>query len=484
MWVGPTSMYTLHVIVYVLFAYTKGSNIPKSSMEPVFEPEINFWLSKKTIRLDTFKNIRYLPNETKKNLAEYGFCYGGKIFGTIHCFCCLRVVNEIPSHNYWCTFYFNPAHCRKIKSYIDFYYERERLSTFVDWPLVKISPYELAKNGFYYSKILDRCVCFECRVTLEDWEITDNVEEEHRKHCESHCNMVQKNKGVFLNVTLQQSNILDRALPFYEEWPLYHSRGSRPEETFEFFSDAPRMTRLLKEDYHARKFSFEKNWPYNYCSNLSGKKMAMAGFFYTQFGDIVQCISCQGFLSNWKLDDNIWEEHARWYSNCRFVNLHKDEEFIDNIIKNKPPKLKFFSAGDVRRVYPSAGHYNINKLKNEDISEFMSGEVEDVKHSTPLLRYFKNILYMCLVDYHKFYIPRCQLSKTYPYYTSCNMIHNNCPIHKNIEVEQSEDSGFDYEDDDYEDEEDDDEILGEEEYETSTEGEELMSLGEDEDDYE
>jgi hypothetical protein len=47
--------------------------------------------------------------------------------------------------------------------------------------------------------------------------------------------------------------------------------------------------------------------------------MAMAGFFYYNKGDCVQCAFCLGILKQWERGDNPWAEHKRHFPRCPFI---------------------------------------------------------------------------------------------------------------------------------------------------------------------
>lgn len=58
------------------------------------------------------------------------------------------------------------------------------------------------------------------------------------------------------------------------------------------------------------------------------QQLSDAGFFYTGKSDRVKCFSCGGGLKDWEQDDEPWEQHAIWYSNCHYLQLMKGREFI------------------------------------------------------------------------------------------------------------------------------------------------------------
>ena len=64
------------------------------------------------------------------------------------------------------------------------------------------------------------------------------------------------------------------------------------------------------------------------------EKMAEAGFYYLGRSDKVGCFYCGGFLQHWQPSDDPWEEHAKAFSRCTFINLIKSPEYVRNITKD------------------------------------------------------------------------------------------------------------------------------------------------------
>ena len=73
---------------------------------------------------------------------------------------------------------------------------------------------------------------------------------------------------------------------------------------------------LLIDEGQRRK-TFQANWPHY--GQLSGKKMAQAGFYSLGDTDRVQCVFCRGRLHSWSENDIPLTEHARAFNFCRFV---------------------------------------------------------------------------------------------------------------------------------------------------------------------
>ena len=59
------------------------------------------------------------------------------------------------------------------------------------------------------------------------------------------------------------------------------------------------------------------NWPVQF---LDKNYLAAAGFYYTNFKDVVCCAFCKVELKEWKPEDNAFEEHKRWSPSSAFIN--------------------------------------------------------------------------------------------------------------------------------------------------------------------
>ena len=58
-------------------------------------------------------------------------------------------------------------------------------------------------------------------------------------------------------------------------------------------------------------------------------------------GDWVYCFHCEGGLSDWEPDDDPWEEHAKKYPNCGYLNMKKSPDYVRKIQE----KLRNSSVG-------------------------------------------------------------------------------------------------------------------------------------------
>ena len=105
---------------------------------------------------------------------------------------------------------------KKFTSYDSLRFEKERLETFIDWPVAWLSPADLAKDGFYYLRTADHCACVFCRGIVGAWEKGDTPREEHQRHF-PHCPFI-KGQPVG-NIPLVHGSIISRITPSPEAPP-------------------------------------------------------------------------------------------------------------------------------------------------------------------------------------------------------------------------------------------------------------------------
>lgn len=166
----------------------------------------------------------------------------------------------------------------------------ERLKTFTNWPHSSPTPQELASNGFYYLGRGDEVRCVFCKVEIMTWEEGDDPAVDHERWSPQ-CPFVR--------------NQCNDPSPFN---PPAH----------------PRLATVA-----ARLRTFE-DWPR--CIEQRPEQLAEAGFFYTGRGDKTLCFYCDGGLKDWEVGDVPWEQHARWFGDCKFVRLVKGKEFVQRVI--------------------------------------------------------------------------------------------------------------------------------------------------------
>ena len=337
-----------------------------SSPPPPPPPRPNFYIvSTEHYRLNSFKG----PYSWAKPLAKAGYFLSRtteeKAF--VECIVCrseIELGENIKSvkeqhKNPKCLSYKEMLECQdsnnigRPKQFYSFkylHYEKERLETFIDWPTPGILPTELAKDGFFYTRQREACVCVFCRTVIDDWKIGGgvSVREQHEK-ANRLCKFI--NGGPVGNVPMEHSAILD-TLPLDDEyWPLIYDDEKNDDD-----DDASLMNikventisdgdELMEESHYTtlenRLQSFKiKGWPSERVLQTP-EELAAAGFYATGFTDHVRCFSCGLGLHNWDATDgdDVWAVHAKYWS-CPFLLSKKSTSFIRQVRKKTPIYLR------------------------------------------------------------------------------------------------------------------------------------------------
>ena len=160
-----------------------------------------------SFRLNTFEANVTFPAATKNQLAQAGFFYSNSD-DTVKCFSChyqLATSSEInpnldavslhrdkrPDCRFARSLSSGPsARSQKFLSYDSLRYEKERLDTFIEWPVPWMSPRDLAADGYYYIRKEDHCACVFCRGIVGAWERGDTPRREHQRHF-PHCPFIR-----------------------------------------------------------------------------------------------------------------------------------------------------------------------------------------------------------------------------------------------------------------------------------------------------
>lgn len=197
----------------------------------------------------------------------------------------------------------------------------ERLKTFDKWPVSFLSPELLARNGFYYLGRADEVRCAFCKVEIMRWVEGDDPAKDHQRWAPQ--------------------------CPFVRRSTANGTDGANTESTSgtdECGARAPtaRMPGPVHLHYatEAARLASFKDWPRS--MRQKPQDLAEAGFFYTGKGDKTKCFYCDGGLKDWETDDVPWEQHARWFDRCAYVQLVKGREYVQKVISEasaiqKPP---------------------------------------------------------------------------------------------------------------------------------------------------
>ncbi|XP_030025462.2 death-associated inhibitor of apoptosis 1 isoform X2 [Manduca sexta] len=191
--------------------------------------------------------------------------------------------------------------------------EEERLKTFDKWPSTYVTPEELARNGFYYLGRGDEVRCAFCKVEIMRWAEGDDPAKDHKRwapQCPFLRNLSNGTNGSGEGSSEGRDECGARAAtrePVRMPGPVH-----------------PRYATEL-----SRLASF-KDWPR--CMRQKPEELAEAGFFYTGQGDKTKCFYCDGGLKDWENDDVPWEQHARWFDRCAYVQLVKGRDYVQRVL--------------------------------------------------------------------------------------------------------------------------------------------------------
>ncbi|KAL3883077.1 hypothetical protein ACJMK2_029370 [Sinanodonta woodiana] len=184
----------------------------------------------------------------------------------------------------------------------------------------------LAEAGFYNIGVENGTTirCFFCAIELVNLAYNDNPLSEHLTKSPNCGYIAQQLRTQDLTELQEKMN--------NETQNLLHTDGS-VSDPFRVISRNPgswsASYRILCPQYQAYsvRLSTFARWPSDIWQRP--EQVAHAGFYYTGSQDIVRCFACDGGLKNWDPDDEPWIKHARWFSQCPFVQHVKGQEFID-----------------------------------------------------------------------------------------------------------------------------------------------------------
>ncbi|CAG5028204.1 unnamed protein product [Parnassius apollo] len=193
--------------------------------------------------------------------------------------------------------------------------EEERLKTFDKWPVPFLPPEQLAQNGFYYFGRGDEVRCAFCKVEIMKWAPGDDPAKDHQRWAPQ-CPFL-RHQAASGNVPLESPAAAGR-----------DECGTRaPPNATPVRMPGPVHPRYASEAARLRTF---KDWPR--CMRQKPEELAEAGFFYTGQGDKTKCFYCDGGLKDWENDDVPWEQHARWFDRCAYVQLVKGRDYVQKVI--------------------------------------------------------------------------------------------------------------------------------------------------------
>ena len=250
---------------------------------------------------------------------------------------------------------------RPFETYDHLYLELNRLLTFQDWPITWMSPFDMARSGFYFTRNKDHVACAFCRGIVGDWERNDIADEEHKLHFPE-CKFMKKEPVGNVPITISQ--ILQKH-PIRRRRRVWEQPHINSTETAVHFKTLHKLETRLSSFY---KWCPTSNvWPNNGRGLPQPQVLASSGFSYCGLSDHVICYSCGIRLQGWTYDDNVDEIHRTWSPNCPHIvpeqNVEEEEEeeeeeesyiFLDkeiDIMMNELDILKSLGEGTICHMF-------------------------------------------------------------------------------------------------------------------------------------
>ncbi|XP_033739929.1 E3 ubiquitin-protein ligase XIAP-like isoform X2 [Pecten maximus] len=209
-----------------------------------------------------------------------------------------------------------------------------RLQTYLGCPQsLQGKAHDLATAGFFYTGVKDHTICFFCGRVLKDWETEDEPWIEHARWFPD-CSFVIKNQqqklaDYDLDSLRQRQHSQQQSSPNKLQQP---NRPVQPTDNCVSKSNCSSSDHI-HQPMHPQfaNLALRRN-TFQEAVFLNDQQMAEAGFFYKEPGLLI-CFHCGGHLFTWKPGVNLWNEHARLFPNCTYLNAHRDQNFIMDVIK-------------------------------------------------------------------------------------------------------------------------------------------------------
>ncbi|GFO01976.1 baculoviral iap repeat-containing protein 2-like [Plakobranchus ocellatus] len=106
-------------------------------------------------------------------------------------------------------------------------------------------------------------------------------------------------------------------------------------------------------DYQKRLETF-RDWPADH--HLRKEDLADAGFYSAGDGDCTSCFHCGGRFRSWEEDNDVWVEHALWFSKCAFIRQNLGQNFVETVcnLRWRHEKISFQMVLEEMNREPSA----------------------------------------------------------------------------------------------------------------------------------
>ncbi|XP_052127773.1 death-associated inhibitor of apoptosis 1-like [Frankliniella occidentalis] len=227
-------------------------------------------------------------------------------------------------------------------------YESERFRTYFGFPIAGMDVRMLTRAGFWFTNNNDKIRCAFCNLEIGALGVGDNLMELHSEWS-SDCLFI---RGESDNVPMEQEHDMVCLLPSNNCGPCLTNLGVSVSDNVRK-SDNVTSTHLnvvrRVEPMHSRfenpksRLKSYSTWPLEHW--LAPRVLSEAGFFYSGTLDKAICFSCGGGLKDWQQHDDPWEEHAFYFSKCRFLIERKGRDFVKRVQGERPRALKSEEIG-------------------------------------------------------------------------------------------------------------------------------------------
>ncbi|XP_023559536.1 baculoviral IAP repeat-containing protein 1 isoform X2 [Octodon degus] len=221
--------------------------------------------------------------------------------------------------------------------------EASRLRTFVTYQVYSSwTPQDMAAAGFYFTGVKTAVQCFCCSLILFGTSLKKFPIQSHR----------ELRPGCQFLLGRDVGNI-----------GKYEVRVKTPGK-----KRSGDTAGYGEEEARLKSFG---DWPF-YVQAVSPQLLAASGFFFTGKRDTVQCFSCGGCLGDWEEGDDPWQEHAKWFPKCEYLQSKKSSEEIADYIQSYQGFVdvtgEHFMNSWVKRELPMASAYDNNSVfANEEL---------------------------------------------------------------------------------------------------------------------
>ncbi|XP_070170327.1 uncharacterized protein [Polyergus mexicanus] len=239
---------------------------------------------------------------------------------------------------------------------IDYRFESTRLKSFKNWPHKWTKSVQFAAAGFYYTGESDTVKCFECDVEIHTWLSQHDPMLEHIRWSKR-CSFIRNYRCGNIPIGADSNKISSFMREKYDMRNLYEANmmtslqleknileDVNTKNTEKISSNLSTIIPKYPEyaSYDARLRTYEMSPK---ILSRTKEEFAAAGLFYAGNYDQTLCYYCGGKLTFWKLEDDPWEHHAKWFNHCPYLHMVKGTDYINRVTK------KIYSEPDTRNIW-------------------------------------------------------------------------------------------------------------------------------------